>query len=112
MKTEFWRSGKEFLEKCKKRIKRLDEKTKWKICIVLLILLAYVGQGAIVYDTEKMIRFHVIAHNDSAEKQQEKLAIKDAVLMYLADDLKEQGQLKENVKIITPYDIDEFYTLL
>ena len=30
----------------------------------------------------------------------------------LADDLKEQGQLKENVKIITPYDIDEFYALL
>ena len=30
----------------------------------------------------------------------------------LADDLKEQGKLKENVKIITPYDIDEFYALL
>lgn len=49
---------------------------------------------------EKLIRFHVIANSDSEEDQNLKLKVKDEVVKYLYDYLKDSESLEESRNII------------
>lgn len=87
-----------------------------KIVVVLALLLAVGGFATYFYGhseeyktqkeiAEQIIRFHVRANSDSDEDQQLKLAVKDAVVVYLEDELAGANNLDEARNILY-YDID------
>ncbi len=70
----------------------------------------YFYSGADEYKTQKeiaeqIIRFHVRANSDSEEDQSLKLAVKDAVVLFLKDELADANSLDEARNILY-YDID------
>lgn len=82
--------------------------------IVLLLAAAALGtyfySGTDEYRTQKeiaeqIIRFHVRANSDSEEDQALKLAVKDAVVIFLKDELASANNLDEARNILY-YDID------
>lgn len=56
----------------------------------------------LVYEdiADKIIRFHVIANSDTEEDQQLKLEVRDAVIDYVYDKLKDSKNLEESRKFI------------
>lgn len=88
-----------------------------KFMVVLLLAAAavvalgtYFYKGTDEYKTQKeiagqIIRFHVRANSDSEEDQRLKLAVKDAVVLFLKDELSGAKDLDEARNILY-YDID------
>lgn len=53
--------------------------------------------------SEKILRLHVIANSDSDEDQNAKLAVKDAIVTYLKDILKDSSSLEESKHIVSEH---------
>lgn len=75
----------------------------WKKGIFFLLLFLAVMQMIHIYReqrmqkeiAEKILRFHVIANSDSREDQELKLKVRDAVGLYMKDQMKEVTNRKE-----------------
>lgn len=87
---------------------------KWKIgCVVILVILAAMP-FAYSYENKKMqkeiadkiLRFHVVANSDSKEDQELKLKVRDAVGMYMQQELKDVSN-KEEAKEKANADIEQ-----
>jgi stage II sporulation protein R len=86
-----------------------------KILVILLIILSaisfygctsisnsYLEDNELVYEeiVDKIIRFHVIANSDTEEDQNLKLKVRDAVISYVYDKLKNSKSLDESREFI------------
>lgn len=83
-----------------KGLKRILAEYKW--VIVLLLCTAFFNSFDISeeYATDELIRFHVLADNDGAQAQADKLAVKDAVVAFMQEELKDSGDIDESRRII------------
>lgn len=53
--------------------------------------------------SDKILRFHVLANSDTAEDQELKLKVRDAVGIYMSDRLQEADSLEESEDIVQEY---------
>lgn len=81
-------------------LKKQFRKYKWLILLMVLVFLANTVEVAREYDKTQLIRFHVLADNDSPRSQQDKLAVKDAVVAFMQEELKDSQNVEESRLII------------
>lgn len=71
----------------------------WKRILVCFLIAACFWCGTLIADRqrlrEELIRLHVVAASDSAEDQQIKLRVKDAVTEYLRDAMKDIADVEQ-----------------
>ena len=80
------------------------------VCMGLVLVAGYSGDSAIDYDKEELIRYHVLAADNSAEKQADKLAVKDGVLAYLREDMERCSSVEEGRAYVLEH-LDEIKTV-
>lgn len=72
--------------------------------IICIFLASFCWSTALIADRYKLnnglIRFHVVANSDSAEDQEIKLQVRDAVLLGIQDDLKRISDISEAKKYL------------
>ncbi len=73
---------------------------KWLMLLILLALGANTIEIAEEYDKTQLIRFHVLADNNSKASQENKLAVKDAVVEFMQEELKDSQNVEESRRII------------
>ncbi|MGN0291807.1 MAG: stage II sporulation protein R [Lachnospiraceae bacterium] len=81
-------------------------KKNWKKGMLILLIAVSVMPMKYYYENrklqkdiaEKILRFHVIANSDSSEDQALKLKVRDAVGIYMKDEMKDVKNLKEAEK--------------
>lgn len=81
-------------------------KKNWKKGMLILLIAVSVMPMKYYYENrklqkdiaEKILRFHVIANSDSSEDQALKLKVRDAVGLYMKDEMKDVKSLKEAEK--------------
>ena len=87
---------------------RLLERDKVAVLAVLLVLglaLGHLRAGAAAqveraYNTENLVRLHVVANSDSEEDQALKLKVRDAVMGALAPALRGAGDAREALRLM------------
>lgn len=82
------------------RFKKILTEYKW--VILLLICTVFLNSFDISeeYAKDELIRFHVLADNDSTRAQADKLAVKDAVVSFMQEELKDSRDISESRRII------------
>ena len=73
---------------------------KWLLLFILLALGVNTIEIAEEYDKTQLIRFHVLADNNSKASQENKLAVKDAVVQFMQEELKNSQSVEESREII------------
>ena len=96
----------------------ISRKKIWKWTGVVLAFAVIVGIGAYQYKqevlakelAEKILRFHVLANSDATKDQELKLQVRDAVGVYMQQELAEAESLAES-RAIVAQDLDEIVKL-
>lgn len=85
--------------KCE-RFKKVFAEYKWVILLLFCTVLFNTVEISEEYAKDELIRFHVLADNDSTEAQADKLAVKDAVVAFMQEELKDSRDIAESRRII------------
>ena len=82
------------------KIKRLFGEYKGAIALLMLTLAVNTLEITSEYDKDELIRFHVMADNDTVQAQADKLAVKDAVVSFMQQELADSESVEESRAII------------
>ena len=74
------------------RWKNVFKEYKWVLLLLLLTVAVNTVEISEEYDKSELIRFHVLADNDSPQAQADKLAVKDAVAAFMQKELADSGK--------------------
>lgn len=82
------------------RLKKVLSEYKWAIALLMLALAVNTMEITSEYDKDELIRFHVMADNDTVQAQADKLAVKDAVVSFMQQELADSESVEESRAII------------
>ena len=82
------------------RLKKVLSEYKWAIALLMLTLAVNMLEITSEYDKDELIRFHVMADNDTVQAQADKLAVKDAVVSFMQQELADSESVEESRAII------------
>ena len=82
------------------RWKNVFKEYKWVMLLLLLTVAVNTVEISEEYDKSELIRFHVLADNDSPQAQADKLAVKDAVAAFMQKELADSESAAESRAII------------
>ena len=82
------------------RLKKVLSEYKWAIALLMLTLAVNTLEITSEYDKDELIRFHVMADNDTVQAQADKLAVKDAVVSFMQQELADSESVEESRAII------------
>ena len=76
------------------RLKKVLSEYKWAIALLMLTLAVNTMEITSEYDKDELIRFHVMADNDTVQAQADKLAVKDAVVSFMQQELADSESVE------------------
>ena len=76
----------------------------------LVFLMVFATEISVDYNTDELIRFHVIANSDSVEDQELKYQVKDQVVQYMAEEFADSQDISESRQILLA-DMDEIQAI-